>query len=339
MKFILRQLMYLLLVSSISISFVEAALTENSNSIYKLKRPVPSAKFEFQSKFIDVMGTKMHYVEQGKGDPVIFIHGNPTSSYLWRNIIPYVSPLGRAIAPDLVGMGKSGKPSIDYTFSDHYRYLSTFIHKLKLRHITFVVHDWGGTLGFKYARLHPGRVKGIVFMEPVLPPGFPIPSFESMEEEMANMFKAFKDPVKGNQLVIEENMFVEKVLPGFVNRQLGSTEMERYRAPYTEKSKRKPLLVWPREVPIAGKPTSTSIELQRIRDYMKETTLPMLLLYASPGVLIPPDAVGWYENNIKNLQATYVGQGLHFIQEDQPDAIGRAIADWLRRLGKDASQK
>ncbi len=298
---------------------------------YKLPRPDISETFPYRGHYAGVDGVQMFYVDEGQGDPVVFIHGNPTSSYLWRNVIPYVAGDSRAVALDLVGMGRSGKLDIGYRYMDHYRYLEGFIDALDLKNITFVVHDWGAALGFDYARLHPDRVKAIAFMEGVLPPAFPQPSYEAMGEEMGGMFRAMRDPVQGREMVIDNHMFVEQILPGFVNRTLGEEAMAEYRRPFVGPASREPILAWPREVPIAGEPADVTERLEAIGAFMTETDLPVLLLYADPGVVVPPQAVGWYTGHMKNIETAYVGQGLHFIQEDQPDAIGRALSDWIRR--------
>lgn len=298
---------------------------------YKLPRLEVPEEFKLEGQWVKVKGAKIRYIEQGQGDPIVFVHGNPTSLYLWRNVIPHVSGQGRAIALDLVGMGGSGKPKIEYRYKDHYDYFESFIDSLKLTNITFVVHDWGAALGFDYASRHPDRVKRIAFMEGVLPPIFPQPSFEAMGEEMGGMFRAFKDPVKGREMVIDNHMFVEQILPNFVNRPLGPKAMEEYRRPYTNPKDRKPLLAWPREIPIAGEPKDVVARMEVIKQFMTATDKPILLLYAEPGVLVPPQLVSWYVQNIRRIETAFVGQGFHFIQEDNPDAIGRAISDWIRR--------
>ncbi|NRG17938.1 haloalkane dehalogenase [Rhizobiales bacterium] len=311
------------------IALTNAAIAQDKG--YKLPRPSVTEELSITYKYADVLDSSMSYLEVGEGDPVLFLHGNPTSAYLWRNILPYIGKEHRAIAVDLIGMGKSDKPLISYTFADHFAYLSSFIDKMGLETVTLVGHDWGGALAWEYARRNPDRVKRLAFMEAVLPPAFPRPSFESMGEEMGNMFRAFKDEQQGHKLVIEDNMFVDQVLPGFVNRQLGDKAMAAYHEPFLKESDRAPVLAWPREVPIAGEPAATTEALQQIEHFMSETKMPVLLAYAEPGVLVPPKAVDWYVAKIKNLETAFVGQGFHFIQEDQPDAIGRAIADWLRR--------
>ena len=297
----------------------------------KLPAPVISETLTIPQKAVDVLGSRMTFVELGEGEPVVFVHGNPTSSYLWRNVMPHAGEGHRAIAIDLIGMGGSAKPDIAYSFDDHYRYFAAFIDALGLRNLTLVGHDWGAALAWEYARRNPTRVRRLAFMEGVLPPAFPAPSFEAMGPEMEKMFRAFKDPVLGPRVVMDEHMFVEQVLPGFVNRTLGDEAMRAYRAPFLEREARRPVLAWPREVPIAGEPASTMAALNAISEFMARTKMPVLLLYAEPGAVVPPSAVAWYVKRIANLETSFVGQGLHYIQEDQPDAIGRAIADWIRR--------
>jgi len=298
---------------------------------YKLPHSNIAESHSIEKKSIAVHGSKMTYLEMGKGEPIIYIHGNPTSSYLWRNILPYTSAAKRSIAIDLIGMGGSDKPDVDYSFATHYRYVSGFIEAMGFKRVTLVGHDWGAALAWEYARQNPEKVQALAFMEGVLPPGFPVPSFKAMGEEMGNMFRAFKDPAQGVEMVINNNMFVEKVLPSMVNRTLGEQAMTAYRAPFTSKDSRKPVLAWPREIPIAGEPKSTHDALNKIAEFMGETKMPTLLLYANPGVITPPAAVPWYTQKVANLETSFIGQGLHFIQEDQPEAIGRALAEWVRR--------
>jgi len=297
----------------------------------KLPAPVISEALTIPQKAVDVLGSRMTYLELGKGEPVLFVHGNPTSSYLWRNVMPHIGDGHRAIAIDLIGMGGSAKPDIAYSFDEHYRYFAAFIDALRLDTVTLVGHDWGATLAWEYARRNPTRVRRLAFMEGVLPPAFPAPSFEAMGPDMEKMFRAFKDPVLGPRVVMDEHMFVEQILPGFVNRTLGDEAMRAYRAPFLEREARRPVLAWPREVPIAGEPASTTAALNVISAFMATTKMPVLLVYAEPGAVVPPSAVAWYIQRIANLETSFVGQGMHYIQEDQPDGVGRAIADWIRR--------
>lgn len=297
----------------------------------KLPAPIISEELTIPRSEISVLGSTMTYLEEGEGDVLLFIHGNPSSAYLWRNIMPYVSQSYRAIAVDLIGMGGSGKPNIDYTYSDHARYLAAFIENMDLDNITLVAHDWGAALAWDFARQNPDLVAKIAFMEGVLPPAFPQASYEAMGDEMGGMFQAMRNPEQGYQMIMEGNMFVEGILPQMINRPLGEISKAEYGAPYQDVESRLPTWAWPREVPIGGEPASNVQLMQQIGSFMGDTEMPVLLVYAEPGVLVPPQAVPFYTELIQNIETAFIGQGLHFIQEDQPDSIGRAINDWLRR--------
>lgn len=296
----------------------------------KLPAPEISEAQPFEVQEITVLDSTMTWIETGAGDPILFLHGNPTSSYLWRNVLPEVSPGHRAIAVDLIGMGGSGKPDIAYTFADHAKYLTAFIEEMGLSDLTLVGHDWGAALAWDYATRHPDDVKALAFMEGVLPPAFPLPSYEVMGET-GEVLRALRSPEVGEGMVLGQNMFVEQMLPGFVNRQLGEEAMTAYRAPFLEADDRFPTLQWPRELPIAGAPAANVDLMGQIAEKMKAPGFPVQLLYVEPGVATPAQAVDWYRNTIPGLETVFLGQGLHFIQEDHPQAIGRAIADWLRR--------
>jgi haloalkane dehalogenase len=297
----------------------------------KLSAPVISEELTLPRRQIEVLDSSMSYLEQGEGDVVLFLHGNPSAAYLWRNVVPFVAQTHRAIALDLIGMGHSGKPRIDYTYSDHARYLDAFVQAMGLTEITLVGHDWGAALAWDFARRHPGMVVRLAFMEGVLPPAFPQPSYEAMGEQMGVMFRAMRDPKQGYQMIMEKNMFVEQILPMMIDRPLGEAARAEYGAPYGAVEDRLPTWTWPREVPIAGEPASNVALMEDIQTFMGETEMPILLAYAEPGVLVSPQAVPFYIDLIGHLETAFVGKGLHFIQEDQPAAIGRAIADWLRR--------
>ncbi|MEE2944872.1 MAG: haloalkane dehalogenase [Pseudomonadota bacterium] len=296
------------------------------------KLPVPEISEDqpFPVQETRVLDSTMTWIETGEGTPVLFLHGNPTSSYLWRNVLPEVGKTHRAIAVDLIGMGGSGKPDIAYTFADHARYLSAFIDKMELTEFALVGHDWGAALAWDFASRHPERVTALSFMEGVLPPSFPLPGYEVMGET-GEALRALRTPNVGEELVITQNMFVEQMLPGFVNRPLGEKAMAAYRAPFERPADRFPTLQWPRELPIGGSP-ETSVDLMgRITRSMAAPAFPVQLLYVEPGVIAPAEAVEWYRVTIPGLETHYVGQGLHFFQEDHPKAIGLAISDWLRR--------
>ena len=271
----------------------------------------------------------MHYVEQGEGDPILFLHGNPTSCYLWRNIIPHVAPLGRCVAPDLIGMGKSDKPDIDYRFFDHVKYVEGFIDALGLKNITLVVHDWGSALGFHYARRHEANIKGLALMEAILGP---VRSWDDMHRDFQAMFKKFRTPDVGRQMLVNENFFVEKVLPGAIVRKLTDQEMDAYREPFLDPPTRKPLWRWPNEIPIEGEPADVVEAAASYKAWLGETELPKILFYAQPGALIRENAVEWCRGRMKNLTLVDIGPGVHFVQEDNPHGIGAGLAEWYRKL-------
>ena len=287
-----------------------------------------SAAFPFESKFVQVHGSRMHYVEEGAGDPVLFLHGNPTSSYLWRNVIPHLSPLARCIAPDLIGMGKSDKPDIEYRFFDHVRYVDGFIEALGLRNITFVGHDWGSALAFHHARRHEDDVKGLAFMEAIVRPV----TWDEWPEQARQMFQAFRTPQVGWDLLVNQNAFVEQVLPGAIFRKLSQEEMDRYREPFLDPASRKPVWRWPNELPIEGEPADVVEAAQAYADWLGKSDVPKLLLYAQPGAIMREPLVEWCRKNVRNLKAVDIGPGVHFVQEDRPHEIGEAIAQWYRGL-------
>lgn len=297
------------------------------------RKPTPpqiSSEFPFESKFVEVHGAALHYVELGEGDPILFLHGNPTSSYLWRNILPYLQSQGRVIALDNIGFGKSSKPQIEYKFRDHIRYLEGFIKALNLKNITLVVHDWGSVFGLDYASRYENNIKGLVMMEALIPPFVPLENYEALGS-YGNLFKTWRDPVEGSEMLIEKNIFIEQLLPKSIVRDLTLQEMDAYRAPFIEKSSRKSLSVLLAELPIGGAPKNTTKAIEHYGTWLKETSLPKLHIYASPGGVNSPKMIKYLITQFKNYETVYVGLGLHFIQEDQPEAIGRAISDWYRR--------
>jgi len=292
-----------------------------------------SSKTSYEHKFIDVLGSKIAYVEAGDGDPILFLHGQPTSSYLWRNIMPHLEKQGRVIAPDNIGFGKSDQPKLEYTFTDHYKYIDGFIKAKGLKNITLVVHDWGSGLGLHYARLNPENIKGIVTMEAIIAPLIPAKSYDALPKDLGNFFRTVRDPDKGRKLLIDENFFVEGALPGFIVRPLAKEAHDVYRAPFKSKSSRIQVNQWPNEMPIGQNPKVTHDIVTAYNAWLEETNIPWLFLYATPGALNPPEAADYWAARAKNIETVYIGAGLHYVQEDQPFAIGRAISDWYRRIG------
>ena len=298
--------------------------------------PTISADFPYTKKTIAVLQSEMAFVDEGDGPVVLFLHGNPTSSYLWRNIIPYVSEDYRAIAVDLIGMGDSGKPDIAYTFEEHAAYLDAFIAKLELEDVTLVIHDWGSVLGMRYARMNEDNVRAMAFMEAIVPPAMPAPSYEAMGLEVGELFRNLRTEGVGEDMVLDNNFFVETVLPKFgVMRELTDAEMEAYRAPYSTPDSRRPTLMWPRLIPIGGEPARTTEVVLANGRWLEASTLPKLYFAATPGSLNPQSVVDYFANNLTNIDVIDVGEGLHFIQEDQPHAIGSALSDWLATLDGD----
>ncbi len=291
-------------------------------------RPI-SAEFPFRSHFVEVHGSKIHYIDEGSGDPILFLHGNPTSSYLWRNIIPYLTSLGRCVAPDLIGMGKSDKPDLEYRFVDHSTYVEGFIEKLGLENLTLVVHDWGSALGFHYAMRHEKNVKALAFMEAILAP---VPSWDMFPEDFKAVFTGFRTPDVGWDMIVNQNMFVEKMLPGAIVRKLTAEEMDHYREPYLDPSARKPLWRWPNEIPIEGEPADVVEVVETYNKRLQQSELPKLLFYANPGALLQQPLVEWCQQNLKNLKTVDIGPGSHYLQEDNPDLIGSELADWYKNL-------
>ena len=288
-----------------------------------------SADFRFESKYVEVLGSRMHYVDEGVGDPVMFLHGQPTSSYLWRNIIPHVAPVARCVAPDLIGMGKSDKPDIEYRFFDHLRYVEGFIAEMGLTNITLVIHDWGSALGFQYAKAHESNVKGLAFMEAIL---LPIPSWDDFPADFRETFQAFRTPEVGWDLLVNNNVFVEQVLPGATVRALTGEEMDHYREPFKDPSSRKPVWRWPNEIPIEGEPADVTQAVEAYNRWLTQSDLPKLLFHGTPGVLITAPVVEWTRQNLKNLRTVDIGPGIHFLQEDNPHLIGSELATWYKTL-------
>jgi haloalkane dehalogenase len=279
-------------------------------------------------KRIKVLDTEIAYVDTGEGDPVVFLHGNPTSSYLWRNIIPHVSGIARCLAPDLVGMGESGKnPAGFYRFVDHAKYLDAWIEALGLDNITFVVHDWGSALGFYWAERHPDRVKGIAYMEAIVRPV----SWDDWPAAARGIFQGFRSEA-GEEMVLQKNVFVERVLPGSVLRGLTEEEMAVYRKPFAEPGEsRRPTLTWPREIPIEGEPADVVAIAQGYAGWLQTSPVPKLFINAEPGAILTGPQREFCRTWPNQKEVTVAGN--HFIQEDSPHAIGEAIAAWYRELG------
>ncbi len=277
---------------------------------------------------INTRGVEISYVDTGQGDPIVFLHGNPTSSYLWRNIIPYTKPLGRCLAPDLMGMGDSGpSPNGEYRFADHSALLDKWFEDMSLnRNITLVIHDWGSALGFHWAKRYPERVKGIVYMEAIVRPV----SWEEWPDAARQVFQGFRSPA-GEDMVLEKNVFVERVLPGSVLRQLTDKEMEVYRRPFLETGEsRRPTLTWPRDIPIDGEPADVVQLVSEYAEWLSSSPIPKLFINAEPGAILSGSQREFCRTWPNQKEVTV--KGSHFIQEDSPTEIGQAISEWYGKL-------
>jgi haloalkane dehalogenase len=291
-----------------------------------------SAEMRYTKQFAEVNGRRIAYVEAGEGEPIVLLHGNPTSSYLWRNVIPELEGAGRVIAPDLIGQGDSEKLPVSdgpdrYSFEVAYDYLCGLLETLGAdRNVTLVIHDWGSGLGFHWARNHPESVRGIAYMEGIVMPV----DWEDWDEGATGIFKGFRSE-KGEDLVLNRNMFVEGVLPSAVLRGLTEDEMAHYRAPFSTPDDRLPTLNWPRQIPISGEPAHMVSLVQEYADFMASSAFPKLFINAEPGSIL----VGRQREFCRSWpnQQEVTVKGLHFIQEDSPVEIGQAVARWLESLG------
>jgi haloalkane dehalogenase len=274
-----------------------------------------------------ILDSEMAYIERGHGRPVVFLHGNPTSSYLWRDVVPHVEGVARCLAPDLIGMGQSGKaPAGSYRFADHARYLDAWFEALAIRDATLVVHDWGSALGFHWARRHPDRVRGLVYMEAIVRPV----TWSEWPENARAIFQAMRSPA-GEEIVLGKNVFVERILPASILRKLAPEEMEAYRAPFREPGEsRRPTLTWPREIPVGGEPADVVAIVDDYARWLATAPVPKLFVNADPGSIL----VGAQREFCRTWpnQREITVPGRHFIQEDAPAEIGRAVAEFVKTL-------
>ena len=278
---------------------------------------------------IAVLDTEISYIDVGSGDAIVFLHGNPTSSYVWRNIIPYLSPYGRCLAPDLVGMGQSGaSPTAAYRFRDQAQYLDAWFEAVGLTgNIILVLHDWGSALGFYWAYRHPEQIRAIAYMEALVEPR----RWEDFPNGRDAMFRALRSE-QGERMVLDDNFFVETVLPKSIIRTLTPPEMEAYRAPFKTREARLPTLVWPREIPIDGDPADVAEIVEQYGQWLSVSRIPKLLISAEPGALLTGRALAFCRT-WPNQQEVSV-KGIHYIQEDAPNEIGLALQAFVCDLAK-----
>jgi len=284
--------------------------------------PPPGMSFDE----ITVLGSHLAFVIGGRGDTVLFLHGNPTSSFLWRRVLPGLTGSARCVALDLIGMGRSGKPEIGYGFADHAAYLEAFADRLELRDVTVVGHDWGAVLALDLLRRRPDVVGRIAVCEGHL---HPFGRFEDMGPGGGDLFARLRTPGVGEQLVLQENYFVERILPDGMSRLLSPAELDVYRAPFPTVRDRLPVLRWIQQIPVAGDPADVDAVVRRNQDVLLRDPAPRLLLHGEPGSVVGPAEVDWCRREGTGLEIVSVGAGTHFLPEEQPEALSHALAAWL----------
>lgn len=279
---------------------------------------------------VKVLDSRMSYLDAGEGTPLVFLHGNPTSSYLWRKVLSHLGGPGRRLAPDLIGMGASGKPAIEYRFGDHARYLAAWFDAVGLEEVVLIGHDWGGALAFDWAARHPGRVRGVAFLETIVRPM----TWEDFPERARPAFQALRTPGVGETMVLDQDMFMEQSLPATVAAPLTGGDLAAYREPYPDRESRRPLLAWARAQPIEGEPADVVERVEAYGHWLAGSTgVPKLLLTFEPGpsTMIGPEATAWCREHITALEVVACGPAGHHAPEDQPAAIAAAIATWADR--------
>ena len=279
-----------------------------------------------------VLDSTMAYREAGSSaaPAALFLHGNPTSSYIWRNIIPHVAGVARCIAPDLIGFGQSGKPDIEYRFADHVRYLDAFLAASGITSAYLVAQDWGTALAFHLAARRPEFVRGLAFMEFIRP----TPSWADFLQSPAarETFRKFRTAGVGEKMILDDNAFVERVLPGSIVRKLGEEEMAQYRAPFPTAQSRLPVWRFPNELPIEGHPADVYATLEAAHASLAGSRYPKLLFAAEPGALVSLAFARAFAAGLENCRLVTLGAGRHYLQEDHPEAIGRSVAEWIGRI-------
>jgi len=286
---------------------------------------------------VNVLGSPMAYREAGDSEaPVaLFLHGNPTSSYIWRNILPLVAPVAHCIAPDLIGFGQSGKPEIEYRFADHVRYLDAFLDRAGISTAFVIAQDWGSALAFHLAARRPDFIRGLAFMEFIRP----MPTWNDFHPDQVETFQRFRTPGIGEEMILQGNAFVEGVLPAATIRKLTDDEMSVYRAPFSTPESRRPTWRFPNELPIAGEPADVYATVEQAHRALAQSSYPKLLFAGDPGALISPAFAEGFAKRLKNCGLVRLRSGLHYLQEDHPDVIGAYIKEWLIELGAGASPK
>jgi len=281
------------------------------------------------SHFISANGSKIHYYDVGTGDPILFLHGIPTSAYLWRNITPVLSSNARCIAPDLIGMGESDKPDIDYRIFDHIAYIDAFIEALKLKNITLVLHGWGSVVGFDYAKRHEKNIKAIAFYESHIQP---VTDWNQLSLPVQQLATLLNRPGASYRAVVKQNYFIEKLLPRSVIRALSDDEMQHYRAPFQTPESRKPLWQYVNDLPLGHGPDDVVTLIQGYSDWLQKTKIPKLMLYALPGFMTTIDNVRWAREHFPHIEIASLDHALHLAQESVPEQFSEVLAGWYKKV-------
>jgi haloalkane dehalogenase len=286
---------------------------------------------------VRVLGSTMAYREAGdpEGPVALFLHGNPSSSYIWRNILPMVAPVAHCIAPDLIGFGQSGKPDIEYRFADHVRYLDAFLEQAGITSAFVVAQDWGSGLAFHLAERRPEFVHGLAFMEFIRP----MPTWNDFHPDQVDTFQKFRTPGVGEEMILRDNLFVEAVLPAATARRLTDEEMAVYRAPFPTPESRRPVWRFPNELPIAGEPADVYSTMEKAHRALAQSEYPKLLFVGNPGALISPALGESFARGLRNCRVVQLSSGVHYLQEDHPDVIGANVKEWLIEVGIRSSPK
>ena len=288
-----------------------------------------SSQCQLASHYVAVTGAKLHYYEAGKGDPILFLHGIPASAYLWRNIIPSLASHARCIAPDLIGMGLSDKPDIEYHVTEHIAYINAFIDALQLKNITLVLHGWGSVIGFDYAKRHPERVKAIAFYESHVRP---VTDWKQLSLPVQQVATLLNRPGASYRAVIKQNYLVEKMLPRSTIRALSEETMSHYRAPFTTPESRKPLWQYLNELPLGKNNGEADAIIREYAAFLEKSDAPKLLLYAIPGFMTTMDDVRWVRQHFPNTTLACLDDALHLAQESLPELFSSTIETWYKKL-------
>lgn len=290
-----------------------------------MKEQRVSAQCKIPSHHINVDGAKIHYLDEGVGHPILFLHGMPTSSYLWRNVIPHLTSKARCIAPDLIGMGKSDKPDIAYTVYDHIHYIEQFINELQLNDYTLVLHGWGSVIGFDIASRQQKRVKGLAFYESHLRPTL---DWKALSLPVQQLAAILDKPRLSYRAIVEENYLVRKLLPSGVVRTLTAKEMSSYDAPFKTPEDRKLLWQYIQELPLGHGKTEVTDLIEHYSKWLQKTKIPKLMMYAVPGFITTMDTVVWAKQHLSNLTLVEFRNALHFAQESMPDIFANELKQW-----------